>query len=223
MATMSDNTLVNEDTGASENNQAAKTYTQEEFDKHMAGLRASMQKKFEKTLSDLGDIEELKTLKQTAEQAKQEQAMKRGEFERILQESLSKKDLEIQKRDSIIKEYKIDVPLTNAAAKFQAVSAEQVKALLKSNIRLNEEGEVEVVDVKGTVRYSDSGSPLSVDDLVKEFLDSNPHFVRPTAATTATKSSIAANSSGKVDINALDMKNPADRKKYAELKRSGKL
>ena len=220
---MSDNTLVNEDTGASENNQAAKTYTQEEFDKHMAGLRASMQKKFEKTLSDLGDIEELKTLKQTAEQAKQEQAMKRGEFERILQESLSKKDLEIQKRDSIIKEYKIDVPLTNAAAKFQAVSAEQVKALLKSNIRLNEEGEVEVVDVKGTVRYSDSGSPLSVDDLVKEFLDSNPHFVRPTAATTATKSSIAANSSGKVDINALDMKNPADRKKYAELKRSGKL
>ena len=220
-ATMSNDTLVNEDTGASENNQATKTYTQEEFDRHMAGLKSSMQKKFEKTLAELGDLEELKQLKQTAEQARQEQAIKRGEFERILQESLSKKDAEIQKRDSIIKEYKIDVPLTNAAAKFRAVNAEQVKSLLKNNIRLNEDGEVEVVDVKGTVRYNDKGVALNVDDLVKEFLDSNPHFVQPTAATTATKSNIAANSSGKVDINALDMRNPADRKKYAEAKAKG--
>ena len=218
---MSDNTLVNEDTGASENNQAAKTYTQEEFDRHMAGLKASMQKKFEKTLGELGDLDELRALKQTAEQARQEQAMKRGEFEKILQESLSKKDLEIQKRDSIIKEYKIDVPLTNAAAKYRAVNAEQVKTLLRNNIRLNEDGEVEVCDEKGSVRYNDSGVPLTVEDLVKDFIGSNPHFALPTAATTATQSNIAAIGSGKVDINALDMKNPSDRKKYAEAKAKG--
>lgn len=221
---MSNNTLENEVTEASEENtQVTKTYTQEEFDRHMAGLKTSLQKKFDKTLSELGDLEELKQLRKTAEQTKQEQALQRGEFERVLQESLKKRDLEIQKRDSIIKEYKIDLPLTNAAAKFQAVNAEQVKALLKNNIRLNEDGEVEVCDEKGVVRYNDKGVALTVDDLVKDFLDCNPHFVRPTAATTATKSNIAANSSGKVDINALDMKNPADRKKYAELKKAGKL
>jgi len=147
--------------------------------------------------------------------------VKRGEFEKVLQESLSKKDAEIQKRDSIIKEYKIDTPLTNAAAKFRAVNAEQVKSLLKGNVRLGAEGDVEVVDHNGTVRYNDSGNILSVDDLVKEFLDSNPHFVQPTVATSSTKSSIAQSTSGKVDLTTLDMKNPEHRKRYAEAKAKG--
>jgi hypothetical protein len=220
---MSDNTLVNEDTGASEQNQAEKTYTQKDVDDMMARMKSSLQKKLLKPYEDLGDPEELRQLREQAQKAQQEQMMKRGEFEKILQESLSKKDAEIQKRESIIKEYKIDVPLTNAAAKLRAVNAEQVKALLKQNVRLNGEGEVEVVDVKGTVRYTDSGTPLSVDDLVKEFLDSNPHFVAPTAATTNTKSNIAASSSGKVDVASLDMKNPAHRKLYAEAKAKGQI
>lgn len=218
---MSDNTLDNEVTGASETTQATKTYTQEEFDRHMAGLKTSITKKFEKQLSDLGDLDELRQLKATAEASKQEQMVKRGEFEKVLQESLSKKDAEIQKRDSIIREYKIDSPLTNAAAKFRAVNAEQVKSLLKSNVRLGAEGDVEVCDDKGLVRYNDSGVPLSVDDLVKDFLDCNPHFVQPTVATSSTKSSIATSSSGKVDLSALDMKNPTDRKRYAEAKAKG--
>jgi hypothetical protein len=220
---MSDNTLVNEDTGASEQNQAEKTYTQKDVDDMMARMKSSLQKKLLKPYEDLGDPEELRQLREQALKAQQEQQMKRGEFEKILQESLSKKDAEIQKRESIIKEYKIDVPLTNAAAKLRAVNAEQVKALLKQNVRLNNDGEVEVVDVKGTVRYTDSGTPLSVDDLVKEFLDSNPHFVAPTAATTNTKSNIAASSSGKVDVASLDMKNPAHRKLYAEAKAKGQI
>jgi len=219
---MSENTLVNEDTGASENNQVTeKTYTQAEFDKHMAGLKSSITKKFEKQFAELGDIDELRQLKVQAEQVKQEQMIKRGEFEKILQESLSKKDQEIQKRDSIIKEYKIDVPLTNAAAKFRAVSEEQVRALLNTKVRLKNEGEVEVVDVNGTVRYNDSGNALSVDDLVKEFLDSNPHFVQPTVATPNSKSNVANASSGKVDVASLDMKNPEHRKKYADAKAKG--
>jgi hypothetical protein len=213
--------LVNEDTGASENNQAEKTYTQKDVDDMMARMKTSLQKKLLKPYEDLGDPEELRQLREQAQKAQQEQMMKRGEFEKILQESLAKKDAEIQKRESIIKEYKIDVPLVNAAAKLRAVNVEQVKSLLKQNIRLNNEGEVEVVDVKGTVRYTDSGRALSVDDLVKEFLDSNPHFLQPTAATTNTKSNIAASSSGKVDVASLDMKNPAHRKMYAEAKAKG--
>lgn len=220
-ATMSENTLVNEGTETSENTQATKTYTQEEFDRHMAGLKTSITKKFEKQIADLGDLDELRQLKAKAEELKTTEAIKRGDFEKILQESLSKKDVEIQRRDSIIREYKIDSPLTAAAAKFRAVNAEQVKSLLKSNVRLGTEGDVEVVDQNGTVRYNDSGNMLSVDDLVKEFLDSNPHFVQPTVATSSTKSSIAQNSPGKVDLSALDMKNPEHRKRYAEAKAKG--
>lgn len=210
---MSDNTLdTNEDTGASETNQAAKTYTQEEFDRHMAGLKRKFEKKYEGI-----DVEEYRSLKAQQEQAATEQSMKRGEFEKILQEKISAKDAEIQRRDSIIKEYKIDMPLLNAAAKFRAVNAEQVKALLKSNVRLNPEGEVEVVDDKGTVRYTDSGTPFTVDDLVKTFLDSSPHFVQPTVATTNTKSNVAAGNPKMVDVASLDLRNPEHRKKYKEL------
>jgi hypothetical protein len=196
--------------------QATKTYTQEEFDKHMAGLKSSLSKKFEKQFAELGDLEELKSLKAQAEQKRTEDAMKKGEFEKILQEKLSIKDSEIQRRDQIIKEYKVNTPLLSAAAKYRAVNAEQVKALLATNVRLNSDGEVEVVDHSGTVRYSDNGSAMGVDDLVREFLDSNPHFVAPTPATTNSKSNVNSVANARIDLSKLDMKNPEHRKLYAE-------
>lgn len=210
-------------TDATENDSqapATKTYTQEEFDRHMAGLKSSISKKYEKQFAELGDIEELRQLKAQAESKKLEDAKKRGEFEKVLQELAAKKDAEIQKRDSIIKEYKVNVPLLSAAAKYNAVNAEQVKALLTSNVRLNEDGEVEVVDAKGSVRYNDAGEAIGVDDLVREFLDSNPHFRTATPATTNTKSSHTAKNSGGVDISKLDMKNPEHRKIYADYRKS---
>lgn len=200
----------------------AKTYTQEEFDNHMARMKASIAKKYEKTLAELGDIDELRTLKQQAEQRKQEESVKRGEFEKVLQEMAAKKDAEIQKRDAIIREYTVDVPLVSAAAQYKAVNADQVKALLKPNVRLNQDGEVEIVDKEGKVRYNDSGQPFKVEDLVKEFLDTNPHFKQATPATTNSKSNIGL-SKEKLDISKLDMSNPDHRKMYAEYRKQNGL
>jgi formate-dependent nitrite reductase cytochrome c552 subunit len=196
-----------------------KTYTQEEFDNHMAGLKASLQKKLLKPYEDLGDVNELRALKEQAAKKAQEESLKRGEFEKILQEMAAKKDEEIKKRDSVIREYKIEAPLINAAAKYRAVAPEQVRALLKSNVNLNEEGEVEVLDAEGKVRYNDAGQPYQVEDLVKEWLDSNPHFVAATPSTSSTKSSISANQTA-LDITKLDMKNPEHRKVYAEYRKT---
>lgn len=218
---MSDQTLENAGTGTAENTQA-KTYTQEEFDAHMAGLRASLTKKLTKQYEDLGDIEELRQLKAQAEKTREEQALKRGEFDRVIQELAAKKDAEIQKRDQIIKDYRINTPLLSAAAELRAVAPEQVRSLLASNLRLNAEGEVEVVDQKGAVRYSDKGTPLGVTDLVREFLDSNPHFVQATPTTTNTKSNVGVNSTSKVDLSSLDMKRPEHRKIYAEAMSKGR-
>jgi hypothetical protein len=220
---MTDN-IGNVDTDTTQNNDQAtsntgKTYTQEEFDAHMARMRVSIEKKAAKPYADLGDPNELRALRDEAERIRQEQALKRGEFETILKESLSKKDAEIAKRDIEIQKYKIDLPLVNAAAKFQAVNAEQVKQLLRDRIRLNAEGEVEVLDEKGSVKYDDSGSPFSVDALVKTFLDSSPHFRQPTPATSNTRSSHIAEGTGKVDISKLDMNNPEHRKVYAKYRK----
>lgn len=200
-----------------------KYYTQEEFDKHMAGMRKAIESKFEKKFSELGDLDELKELKTKAEQQRQEEALKKGEFEKILQEMASKKDAEIQKRDSVIKEYKVNTPLLDAAARYRAVAPEQVRQLLGSQVRLGEMGDVEVVDTSGTVRYNDTGAPLAVDDLVKEFLDRNPHFVSPSPSTTNTKSNQGSLADGKIDITQLDMKNPAHRERYRQAKANGQI
>jgi hypothetical protein len=200
--------------------QAQKTYTQEEFDRHMAGLKASLQKKYEKTFADLGDLDELRSLKQQAEAKRLEDAKKRGEFEKVLQELAAKKDEEIRRRDEVIKEYKVNTPLLSAAAKYRAVAPEQVKALLTNNVRLNDQGEVEVVGQDGAVRYRDDGTALAVEDLVREFLDSNPHFVTASPATTNTRTNISQGKPEKLDVTKLDMKNPDHRKLYAEYRKT---
>jgi len=219
---MSDNTLV-QDTAtdaasdtAENQAQATKTYSQEEVDNMMARMRGSLEKKLLKPYAELGDPEELRQIKTEYEKKQQAEQIKRGEFEKTLQELAAKKDAEIQRRDSVIKEYKVNTPLLSAAAKYRAVNAEQVKALLAQNVRLNQDGDVEVVDTKGAVRYNDAGEALGVDDLVREFLDSNPHFVAATPSTTNTKSSHSGNASS-VDLSKLDMRNPEHRKLYAQV------
>lgn len=220
---MSDNTLANEDTGSDiDNNQAnEKFYTQKEVDDMMARMKTSLQRKLTKPYEELGDIEELRQIKQNLEKQKIEDQKKRGQFDEILQNLAKTKDEEIRKRDEIIKNYTVDVPLVSAAAQFKAVNAEQVKQLLKPMVRLNESGEVEVLDNKGTVRYNDKGLPFQVQDLVKEFLDTNPHFVSAGASTTNGKSNVNQ-SQDKLDLSKLDMKNPQHRQMYREFQQGKK-
>ena len=219
---MSDNTLVNDtatdatDVNSESQAQAAKTYTQQDVDNMMARMKGSLEKKLLKPYEDLGDPAELRQLREDAVKKQQAEAIKRGEFEKTLQEKAAKWESEIQKRDSIIKEYKVNVPILSAAAKYNAVNAEQVKALLATNVRLNDSGDVEVVDVKGSVRYTDKGEALGVEDLVREFLDSNPHFKLANPTTTNTKSNIQNKGNAPLDISKLDMNNPEHRTLYRE-------
>jgi hypothetical protein len=203
--------------------QATKTFTQEEVNAILARTKTQIEKKYASKYDDLGDPDELRVLKTEAEKRTQEQQLKRGEFEKTLQDMAAKKDAEIFKRDQIIKEYKVNTPVLSAAAKYRAVNPDQVRSLLQQNLRLNSEGDVEIVDSKGSVRYTDSGAPLAVEDLVKEFLDSNPHFVSATPATTNTQSNVGRQTTSTLDITKLDMKNPDHRKQYAEYRRQNGL
>ena len=202
--------------------QAEKTYSQQEFDNHMAGLKKSLAAKYEKQFADLGDFDELRQLKTEAEKRQQEEALKRGEFEKILQDLAAKKDDEIKQRDQIITEYRVNTPLLDAAARYRAVAPEQVKQLLGSQVKLNANGEVEVLGQDGSVRYDDSGKAITVDALVKEFLDTNPHFVQPGAATTNTKSAVTPTSAkADFDLASLDLTKAEHRKMYQEARQKG--
>ena len=219
MATETEQTVTDTENQATSN---AKTYTQEEFDGHMAGLKNSLTKKFEKQFQELGDIEELKQLKVKAERAKEAEAIRKGEFEKILTEKADKWNSEIQKRDTVIKEYKINTPLLNEAAKLKSVNPEQVKSLLSNQVRLNDNGDVEVIDASGSVKYNDDGKPVSVEQLVGGFLKDNPHFVQATPATTNTKSSVSGTAQNQdFDLEKLDMNKPEHRQLYREAKSKG--
>lgn len=216
--------VADTDTATQTNNQAEKTYTQREVDDMMARTKSAIAKKALKPYEDLGDPETIRTVLSQHQQREQETALKRGEFDKVMAELASKKDAEIQKRDAVIREFKVEQPLLSLASQYRSVNPEQVKQLLKPAVRLNAEGEVEVIDTKtGSVRYDDSGAPLSVEKYVKEFLDANPHFTSATPATTNTQSNVNNSGGGQIDLKTLDLTRPDHRKIYAEARRNGKI
>ena len=205
-----------------ETQESVKTYTQAEFDNHMSGLKKSLTARFEKQFAELGDLDELKQIRANAEKQKQEEAIKRGEFETILQDMATKKDAEIAEKNRIIEEYTVNTPLLNAAANSRAVNPQQVVQLIRNQVRLGENGNAEVIDANGMVRYDDGGNPLQPDALVQEFLSANPHFVAAAPATTNTKSAVSGSTTLEdFDINKLDLTNPEHRKIYAQAKQKG--
>ena len=200
----------------------AKNYTQEEVDNMMARMRGSLEKKLLKPYEDLGDPAELRQLKEAQEKQRQEEQLKRGEFEKTLQEMASKKDEEIKKRDAIIEDYKVNTPLLNAAATMKSVNPQQVQSLLRNQVRLGENGEAEVLDSSGAVRYDDSGAPMKVEALVEEFLTTNPHFVAAAPSTVNTQSSVqTGGAQAQLDVKDLDLTNPQHRQMYKEAKQKG--
>lgn len=211
--------LTDNSTGNSENSQAAKTFTQDEVNALMARTKSQLEKKYSSRYEDLGDPDELRDIVAQHRKNKEDYALKRGEFEKVLQEKLSAKDQEIQKRDRLIEEFRLNTPIIDAAARYRAVNPEQVKALVRNNVRLNADGEVEVLDRDGSVKYDDKGQRLTVDTFIQSWLQENPHFVQPTPSTTATRGNVGF-TQDKLDITKLDMKNPEHRKIYAEYRKT---
>ena len=217
-------TSATEHTEISQNDQATeKTFTQAEVNAILAKTKSQLEKKYVSKYEELGDPDTLKQIVSEHQKIQQEQQLKRGEFDRVIQELAAKKDAEIQKRDKVIESFKVETPIVDAAARYRAVNPDQVKALIRNQVRLGPEGEVEVLDEKGSVRYDDSGKPVSVDSFVQSWLQSNPHFVSAAPATTNTRSNVTGNTTKKLDITKLDMKNPEDRKIYAEYRKTAGL
>jgi hypothetical protein len=193
-------------------------FTQREVDDMIAGMKANLSRKLLKPYEGLGDPSELRDLREQAERKRQEDAMRKGEYEKLMQELAAKKDAEIEKRERIIREYRVDNPLVTAAARARSVNPDQVRTLLRPYIRVNDDGEPEVIDDRGQTRYDDSGRPVTIDTFVTTWLQDNPHFVQATPATTQGQSAITARTE-RIDVTKLDMKDPEQRRIYAEYRK----
>ena len=192
-------------------------FTQEDLDRIVKERLSRERQKILKQYEGV-DVEKYRALLEAEEKKAIEEQHKRGEFEKILQTTVSKKDQAIQQLQRELQAIKVDGAVLNAASGRKAVNPQQVVRLLKDQIRLNEAGQVEVVDENGSVRYTDDGTAMTADELVNEFLTANPHFVGAGPAGTGSQSSVAqANGRmGAPDIDKLNMNDPAQRAIFKE-------
>ena len=131
---------VDTDTSTETNSQVSKTFTQDELNAILAKTKSQLEKKLTSKYADLGEPDELRDIVTNYRKQQQDLDLKKGNFEKIVSELNAKTAAEIAKRDSIIREFKLEQPLMNYAAQYRSVNPEQVKQLLRNNLRLNEDG-----------------------------------------------------------------------------------
>lgn len=205
---------------ASEQSTQEQKFSQADIDKIVADRIARERRKFEKKYEGV-DVDQYKELTAKQEKEREDRLKAKGEFERVLKETVDKKDSTIQTLQNQISSIKVDGALVDTASKYRAISPNQVVKLLKDQVRLNETGDVEVVDAKtGQTRYGDDGTHLTIDSLVKEFITENPHFVAAGPAGSGSTSKVGDSGAGEtLDISKLDMSNAEHRKIYAEYRK----
>lgn len=197
---------------------SSKTYTAEEFNNAMASIRVKTEKQLAKKFDGV-DVEKYNQLLKAEEERQLEAERAKGNFEKVLKETVSKKDTEINTLKQRLQSQMVDGAIISAASKYKAISPEQVKELLAKNVRLSDKGEVEVVGEEGGVKYTETGDPYTVDTLVKEWLDKNPHFSQPGPKGAGSQSNTSSTTgTGQVDISKLDLNNSEHRAIYKQLR-----
>ena len=210
----------NETTEAVENTETetkseTKTFTQDQLNTIIESRIMAERRKYEKKIQ-----EEEQQKSELIKQKQLEEAKSKQELEKIMQERLAEKDQELNRFRDEIKKEKVDKSILSVASLNKAINPEQVVSLLKSEIQLADDGRTEIVDNNGNIRYNSKGQPLTIEERVKEFLDSNPHFRQGSLSGTGSQSAIGGNSQKPRTIGDLDLNNPADRKVYAEMRKS---
>ena len=205
--------------GDTNTQEAVKTFTQEELNAIVAKRVAQAGKKFEGI-----NLEEYHELKAQQEKAENDRLLKREEFDKLLKQQKDKYDSEVGTLRSELERVKLDGTLQSAASRLKTTNPDHVAQLLRGQIKLDEAGNPVVVDGEGNVRYdTDTAEPYTIDRLVEDFVNENPYFRSAGKAGTGSSGNTANLSEVQFDISQLDLTKAADRAKYAELKRTGKI
>jgi polyribonucleotide nucleotidyltransferase len=163
--------------------------------------------------------EEEKQKTELLKQKQLEEAKSKAEIEKLMKERIAEKDSEISRYKTEIKKEKIDNSILSVASKNNAINPQQVVQLIEREVKLNDDGRIEVLDNNSNVRYNPKGELFTIEDRVKEFLDTNPHFRNATVQGSGSKASIGGNTVKPLNIQDLDLNKPEDRKAYAEYRK----
>ena len=175
-----------------------------------------------KIYKELGteDLNTAKSALQEKEAKELEIKKQRGEFDDIIKQQAEKSNSEIANLKKQLEQIKVNDSLLSSASRHKANVPDQVVQLLKSNVKLNDEGKVEILAENQQPRYNTKGELLSVDEFVQEFLTQNPHFQSATPSGSGSQGNVdRLNANKPFNIADLDMTKPEDRKRYAEYKK----
>ena len=189
-------------------------FTQEQLDKVISSRLEAEKRKYEKKLQEDESQKNEQIKKQQLEDAKTKQ-----DLEKIMQERLSEKEKELANYKNQIKKEKVDNSILSVANKEKSINAEQVVSLLKNEVKYNDDGRIEIVDNNSNVRYNAKGELFTIEDRVKEFLDSNPHFRQGSLSGSGSQSAIGGKTVKPFNLQDLDLTKPEDRKTYSEYRK----
>ena len=189
-------------------------FTQEQLDNIIKARLEAEQRKYEKKLQ-----EEEKQKAEILRQKQLEEAKTKQDLEKIMQERLSEKEKELNSFKEQIKKEKVDNSILSVASNNNAISPSQVVALLKDEVKYTDDGRIEVVDNNSNVRYNAKGELLTIEERVKEFLDSNPHFRKGSLSGSGSQSAVGGKTVKPFNLQDLDLTKPEDRKAYAEYRK----
>ena len=189
-------------------------FTQEQLDKVISARLEAERRKYEKKLQ-----EEEKQKAEILKQKQLEEAKTKQDLEKIMQERLSEKEKELNSFKDQIKKEKVDNSILSVASNNNAISPSQVVALLKDEVKYTDDGRIEVVDNNSNVRYNAKGELLTIEERVKEFLDSNPHFRKGSLSGSGSQSAVGGKTVKPFNLQDLDLTKPEDRKAYAEYRK----
>lgn len=221
-----ENEVVQPITEQEENNTEVKTetqtaqevkemkFTQEQLDKVISSRLEAERRKYEKKLQ-----EEENQKAEILKQKQLEEAKTKQDLEKIMQDRLSEKEQELNRYKNQIKKEKVDNSILSVASSNKAISPAQVVALLKDEVKYTDDGRIEVVDNNSNVRYNAKGELLTIEDRVKEFLDSNPHFRQGSLSGSGSQSAIGGKTVKPFNLQDLDLTKPEDRKAYQEYRK----
>ena len=189
-------------------------FTQDQLDKVISSRLEAERRKYEKKLQ-----EEENSKAEIVKQKQLEEAKTKQDLEKIMQDRLSEKEQELNRYKNQIKKEKVDNSILSVASSNKAISPAQVVSLLKDEVKYTDDGRIEIVDNNSNVRYNSQGELLTIEDRVKEFLDSNPHFRQGSLSGSGSQSAIGGKTVKPFNLQDLDLTKPEDRKAYQEYRK----
>ncbi|RTY36514.1 hypothetical protein EKD00_01865 [Chlorobium phaeovibrioides] len=162
------------------------------------------------------DVQEYKALKEARAKQEREALEKKGDFDKILAQTMKEKDEIITEKNGEIgaledqlTRIRVDNTLLEAASGAKAVNPRQIVTLLKGNVHYDRKTDSVEVRENGTPLYK-SGKPVNVSDYVYDFLAKNAHFMPAGPSGSGASGGGAGVPAGSIyKISALDAKDPA--------------